>query len=115
MTAPSVTAGAPPFFAARIALVFCAPMMVNGIALPFFPVWLETLSMSDFQIGIVLAVPMFVRVFSAPVAGLIADRIGERSIVLLWSGTLSLATALALFATGSFWPVLLIYTQQGAV
>jgi PPP family 3-phenylpropionic acid transporter len=115
MTAPPVTAGAPPFFAARIALVFCAPMMVNGIALPFFPVWLETLSMSDFQIGIVLAVPMFVRVFTAPVAGLIADRIGERSIVLLWSGTLSLATALALFATGSFWPVLLLYTLQGAV
>lgn len=118
MNAPSgftVTAGAPPFFAARIALVFCAPMMVNGIALPFFPVWLETLSMSDFQIGIVLAVPMFVRVFTAPVAGIIADRIGERSIVLLWSALLSLSTALALFATGSFWPVLLLYTLQGAV
>jgi PPP family 3-phenylpropionic acid transporter len=110
-----VTSGAPPFFAARIALVFCAPMMVNGIALPFFPVWLETLSMSDFQIGIVLAVPLFVRVFTAPVAGIIADRIGERSIVLIWSALLSLATAVALFATGSFWPVLLIYTLQGAV
>jgi PPP family 3-phenylpropionic acid transporter len=118
MTAPSgftVTSGAPPFFAARIALVFCAPMMVNGIALPFFPVWLETLSMSDFQIGIVLAVPLFVRVFTAPVAGIIADRIGERSIVLIWSALLSLATAIALFATGSFWPVLLLYTLQGAV
>jgi PPP family 3-phenylpropionic acid transporter len=118
MTAPTgftVTAGAPPFFAARIALVFCAPMMVNGIALPFFPVWLETLSMSDFQIGIVLAVPLFVRVFTAPIAGMVADRIGERSIVLLWSALLSLATAVALFATGSFWPVLLLYTLQGAV
>lgn len=118
MTAPSgfsVTAGAPPFFAARIALVFCAPMMVNGIALPFFPVWLETLKMSDFQIGIVLAVPMFVRIFTAPIAGVVADRIGERSIVLIWSGLLSLLTAVALFATGSFWPVLLLYTLQGAV
>jgi PPP family 3-phenylpropionic acid transporter len=118
MTAPSgfsVTAGAPPFFAARIALVFCAPMMVNGIAIPFFPVWLETLSMSDFQIGVVLAVPMFVRVFTAPVAGILADRLGERSIMLLWSGILSLLTALALFAAGSFWPILLLYTLQGAV
>ncbi|UDF29214.1 UNVERIFIED_ORG: MFS transporter [Roseateles sp. XES5] len=118
MTAPSgfsVTSGAPPFFAARIALVFCAPMMVNGIALPFFPVWLETLSMNDSQIGIVLALPMFVRVFTAPLAGILADRIGERAVVLLWSGLLSLATALALFATGSFWPVLLLYTLQGAV
>lgn len=115
MTAPSVTTGAPPFFAARIALVFCAPMMVNGIALPFFPIWLETLSMSDFQIGIVLALPMFVRVFTAPVAGVIADRMGERSIVLLWSGLLSLLTTVALFTTGSFWPILLLYTLQGAV
>jgi PPP family 3-phenylpropionic acid transporter len=111
----SVTAGAPPFFAARIALVFCAPMMVNGIAIPFFPVWLETLSMSDFQIGVVLAVPMFVRVFTAPVAGILADRLGERSIMLLWSGILSLLTALALFVAGSFWPILLLYTLQGAV
>lgn len=118
MTAPSgfsLTTGAPPFFAARIALVFCAPMMVNGIALPFFPIWLETLKMSDFQIGIVLAVPMFVRIFTAPIAGVVADRIGERSIVLIWSGLLSLLTAVALFATGSFWPVLLLYTLQGAV
>ena len=118
MTPPSgftMTTGAPPYFAARIALVFCAPMMVNGIALPFFPVWLETLSMSDFQIGIVLAIPLFVRVVSAPVAGMVADRIGERSIVLLWSAMLSLLTAIALFATGSFWPVLLLYTLQGAV
>ena len=118
MTAPSgfsVTAGAPPYFAARIALVFCAPMMVNGIALPFFPVWLETLSMNDFQIGIVLAVPMFVRVFTAPVAGMVADRLGERSVVLLWSGVLSLLTALALFTTNAFWPVLILYTLQGAV
>jgi PPP family 3-phenylpropionic acid transporter len=117
MTAPSgftVTAGAPPFFAARIALVFCAPMMVNGIALPFFPVWLETLKMSDFEIGIVLAVPLFVRVFTAPIAGMVADRLGERSIVLIWSGVLSLLTAVALFAAGSFWPVLLLYTLQGA-
>ena len=118
MTSPSgfsPTAGAPPFFAVRIALVFCAPMMVNGIALPYFPVWLETLSMNDFEIGIVLAVPLFIRVFTAPVAGVIADRLGERSIVLLWSGVLSLSTALALFAAGGFWPVLLLYTLQGAV
>ncbi len=110
-----MSAGAPPFFAARIALVFCAPMMVNGIALPFFPLWLETLSMSDFQIGIVLAVPMFVRVFTAPVAGMAADRLGERSIVLLWSGILSLLTGLALFGASGFWPILLLYTLQGAV
>lgn len=118
MTGPSgftVTAGAPPFFAARIALLFCAPMTVSGIALPFFPVWLDTLSMTEFQIGVVLAVPMFVRVITAPLAGMIADRIGERSIVLVWSGVLSLMTGIALFAAESFWPVLIVYSLQGIV
>ena len=53
---------------------------------------------------VLLAVPLFIRVFTAPVAGVIADRLRERSIVLLWSGVLSLSTALALFAAGGFWP-----------
>ena len=118
MTAPSgsdVILRAPPYFAARIALVFCAPMMVNGIALPYFPLWLATLSMSDFEIGFVLALPMFLRVFTAPVAGVLADRLGERSIVLMASGVLSLLTALMFFGVHGFWPVLLLYTLQCAV
>ncbi|MDO9418926.1 MFS transporter [Pararhizobium sp.] len=106
---------APRLFAERIAILFCAPMMVNGIALPFFPVWLSTLSMNDFEIGIVLSLPMFVRVITAPIAGIIADRLGERVVVLIWSAFLSLLTALALFVSTSFWPVLIIYTLQAAV
>ncbi|QRM55674.1 MFS transporter [Sinorhizobium sp. BG8] len=109
------TSGAPRFFAERIALVFSAPMLVNGIGLPFFPLWLSSLAFDDFQIGIVLAVPMVVRVFTAPLAGVLADRIGERAHVLVWSAVLSLMTACALFLSNSFWPVLLIYTLQGAV
>lgn len=112
---PAPTTGAPPFFAVRMALVFSAPMMVNGIALPFFPLWLETLSISDFQIGIVLAVPLFVRVFTAPPAGAFADRLNDRATVLFWSGLLSLATALALFSAETFWPILLLYSLQGIV
>ncbi|MDX3925397.1 MAG: MFS transporter [Shinella sp.] len=118
MNAPigfSVSSGAPRFFVPRVAILFCAPMLVNGIALPFFPVWLETLSMSDFEIGMVLAVPLLIRVITAPLAGLVADRIGERTQVLIWSGWLSLLTGIALFAAESFWPVLLLYSLQGAV
>ena len=117
MNAPSghVVAAAPRFFAERIALLFCAPMLVAGIALPYFPVWLNTLSLSDVEIGIVLAVPMIMRVVTAPIAGVIADRIGERTVVLVWSAILSFATALALFAADSLWPVLLVFSLQGAV
>lgn len=112
---PPVPEEAPRFFAGRMALLFCAPMLVNGIALPFFPVWLNTLSMSDLEIGIILSLPMFVRVLTAPVAGIIADRLGDRAIVLVWSAGLGLLTALALFLSPGFWPVLIVYTLQGAV
>ena len=107
------TGGPPRLFVLRIAIVFCAPMFVNGIALPFFPVWLDTLSMRDWEIGLVLAVPMVVRVFTAPLAGMVADRIGDRASVLVWSGTMSLATAVALLFVENFWPVLVLYTLQG--
>ncbi|QFI66550.1 3-phenylpropionic acid transporter [Sinorhizobium alkalisoli] len=90
-------------------------MIVNGFALPYFPVWLSTLALSEFEIGVVLAVPMFIRVITAPLAGVLADRLGERTIVLVWSGCLSLATAFILFFAHSFWPVLVIYALQSAV
>jgi PPP family 3-phenylpropionic acid transporter len=114
--APTFTVGPPPrYFALRIALLFCAPLIVNGFAMPYFPVWLSSLSLSDFEIGVVLALPMFVRVLTAPLAGVLADRLGERTIVLIWSGCLSFATAIVLFFAQSFWPVLLIYVLQSAV
>jgi PPP family 3-phenylpropionic acid transporter len=39
--------GAPPHFRLRTALSYCAPLLVNGIALPFFPVWLAGLNFND--------------------------------------------------------------------
>lgn len=112
---PPFREDAPAYFVPRIALLFCAPLIVNGFAMPYFPVWLSTLSLTDFEIGIILAVPMFVRVVTAPLAGLLADRIGERSRVLIWSAVLSLLTALALFVSDSFWFVLIVYALQGGV
>ncbi|WP_275782914.1 MFS transporter [Pararhizobium gei] len=112
---PSYREDAPAYFVPRIALLFCAPLIVNGFAMPYFPVWLSTLSLNDLEIGIILSVPMFVRVVTAPLVGVLADRIGERAEVLIWSAVLSFFTALALFVSPSFWCVLIIYALQGAV
>ena len=93
---------------------YCAPLLVNGVALPFFPVWLATLNFNDHEIGIILAVPMVVRVLVAPIVAMIADRMEERANVLFCFGALSLLTAIALYWTSDFWPVLIVYTLQGA-
>ena len=104
----------PRHFQLRCALAFAAPIGVNGIILPYFPVWLNSLAFSEFEIGIILAIPMIVRIVSAPIVGAIADRLHERARVLVWSGALSFLTAIALFAVTGFWPVLIVYGLQAA-
>ncbi|MBB4278208.1 MFS transporter [Rhizobium mongolense] len=106
--------GAPPRFRLLSALSYCAPLIVNGVVLPFFPVWLAFHEFTDHEIGIILAVPMVVRVLVAPIVAMYADRMKERADVLLWSGGLSLLTAVALCWTTSFWPVLIVFSMQGA-
>jgi PPP family 3-phenylpropionic acid transporter len=111
---PPVDEGAPPRFRLLSALSYCAPLLVNGVALPFFPVWLALHKFNDHEIGIILAVPMVVRVLVAPIVAMYADRMKERADVLLLSGGLSLLTAIALYWTTTFWPVLIVYSIQGA-
>lgn len=105
---------APSRFAVRCAIAYAAAMGVNGILLPFFPVWLKSLFLNDFQIGLILTVPIIFRIFAAPVAGAIADRINERARVLVLSAAISVLTAIALIWAGDFWMVLIVFSLQGA-
>jgi PPP family 3-phenylpropionic acid transporter len=110
----STSEGAPARFRLLSALSYCAPLLVNGVALPFFPIWLALHKFDDHEIGIILAVPMVVRVLVAPIVAMYADRMKERADVLVFSGGLSLLTAIALCWTSTFWPVLIVYSIQGA-
>ncbi len=114
VTNASFVEAAPAHFRLLSALSYCAPLLVNGVVVPFFPVWLALHQFNDHEIGIILAVPMVVRVLVAPVVAMYADRMRERADVLVFSGGLSLLTAIALYWTDTFWPVLLVFTIQGA-
>ncbi len=61
-------------FAARVAALYGAIFILVGVQLPFFPLWLKAKGLDPQAIGIVLAVPMLVRVAAIPVASRIADR-----------------------------------------
>ncbi|TDK36677.1 MFS transporter [Rhizobium deserti] len=106
---------APRNFQLRCALAYGAAVAVNGVILPYFPVWLQHLAFSSFEIGAILAAQMILRVMAAPLAGIIADRMPERGAMLVWSAGLSLITAVALFVTHSFWAVLLVFGLQAAL
>jgi PPP family 3-phenylpropionic acid transporter len=61
-------------FVRRLALFYIALFISIGIQLPFFPLWLEAKGLDARMIGLVLAAPMLVRLFSIPVATRLADR-----------------------------------------
>ncbi|MBT9372413.1 MFS transporter [Rhizobium sp. CSW-27] len=104
----------PPLFAGRCAFGYAAALGVNGILLPYFPVWLRSLALNDVEIGLILSLPIVLRIISAPLAGLLADRLSERARILLFSSLLSIAAALALMVAQGFWLVLVIFCIQGA-
>ena len=61
-------------FATRLAVFYAAMILIFGVQLPFFPLWLKAKGLDAGMIGIVLAVPMLVRVFAIPIASRAADR-----------------------------------------
>src|SRR5512135_2199196 len=61
-------------FAPRLAALYAAIFVLGGIQLPFLPVWLKAKELDAGQIGLVLAVPMVVRILAIPIAARIADR-----------------------------------------
>ena len=62
-----------------VALAYFSYFAATGFHQPYFPIWLRHRGITDLQIGLVLAVPMFVRIGVAPMFGWVADRLGDRT------------------------------------
>jgi len=61
-------------FAWRAAALYAALFVMLGVQLPFLPLWLAAKGLDAGEIGVVLAIPMVVRVFAIPLATRHADR-----------------------------------------
>lgn len=61
-------------FATRLAAFYAAMFVVFGIQMPFFPVWLKAKGLDAGMIGVVLAAPIIMRVFSITLATRVVDR-----------------------------------------
>jgi Na+/melibiose symporter-like transporter len=73
-TALMAIAGASDGFSARLAAFYAALFVFAGIVMPFFPVWLEAKGLDSRATGVVLAVPMLMRLVSVPLIARRADR-----------------------------------------
>ena len=61
-------------FALKLGLFYAAYFLYGGVQLPFFPLWLESRGLDASAIGVVIAVPMVVRIIFTPIIGHQADR-----------------------------------------
>ena len=80
-----------PGFITRLALLYAAIFTLGGVQLPFFPVWLAAKGLDERAIGLVLALPMLVRVAAVPLATRIADRGDKVTAVLAASAVATVA------------------------
>lgn len=107
--------GTVPFSAGpRLSLFYITQFLVIGIGLPFWPLWLSGKGLDAGELGVVLAGGIWVRVASAPLLAMLADRHGgTRRPILLMS--LAAFAATLLFATADgFWALLAVSLLAGA-
>jgi len=100
-------ATAPPTYAFRIALFFGGYFAFIGVALPFFPVWLESRGLTDAEIASCIAVPMAVKVLLTPAAGMFADRAPNRRFAVRIFTVAALVAFLIAWPTTTYWPLLM--------
>jgi PPP family 3-phenylpropionic acid transporter len=63
-----------PSFTFRVAVFYAALFVALGVQVPFLPLWLAAKGLDPGAIGVVLSLPMIVRVFAIPLATHAADR-----------------------------------------
>ncbi|MBX3581153.1 MAG: MFS transporter [Rhizobiaceae bacterium] len=98
----------PPGFELRMSLLFGAIFLPLGVHLPYFPLWLEGKGFNAEQIGVILAVPMFVRVFTTPLITSMADRASDRTHVLIAASLAALVLSFGYYLPPSYAGVLAV-------
>lgn len=93
-------------FSWRLAAFYAALFAFSGISMPFFPAWLQAKGLDARATGIVLAVPMFMRLISVPSVARLADRRGALRGALIASALGSASAYLILSQMGEFVPIL---------
>lgn len=92
----------------RLSLLYAALFATYGVSLPFLPLWLEGRGMGPAEIGIIIGIPVLVRVAAAPLASEIADR-WDRPV---WTMRVLAAAALGFYLLlawmQGFWGLLIV-------
>jgi MFS transporter, PPP family, 3-phenylpropionic acid transporter len=89
-------------FTWRLASYYAAFFAALGVQVPFLPVWFAAKGLDASLIGMVLALPMLVRVFAIPATARIADAYDAlRPVIIVGSAAAALGYGLLAFAQGT--------------
>lgn len=98
------TESAPWLFGPRISIAYCCVFAFAGMALPYFPIWLQFKGLSEFQIGVVLSAPMVMRVLSSgPMIAYADTRPDRANFTILLYIISSLMMVLYALVNGFWW------------
>jgi MFS transporter, PPP family, 3-phenylpropionic acid transporter len=103
-----------PSFAWRLAVFYAALFVALGVQVPFLPLWLAAKGLDPGAIGIVLSLPMIVRVFAIPLATRGADRHDALHTVLVVASGMAVLGYGALGLTQGVVAVTLAYALASA-
>jgi PPP family 3-phenylpropionic acid transporter len=107
MAASSQDRDASDGFSSRLAAFYAAMFVFAGIVMPFFPVWLQAKGLDSRATGIVLAVPMLMRLISVPWIARLADRRSAFRAALIAASVGSALAYVLLSQAAGFVPILL--------
>lgn len=96
-----------PWFAWRMALYFGALFLIYGVHISYFPVWLSWRGLTPEQIGLITALPIFLRTVLTPAIAAHADARGNHRQIIIALSAASAILALVLSLCTTFWPILL--------
>ena len=92
--------------AVRLAVFYGGYFLVGGVLFPFWPLLLEARGLQAGQIGLLLALALWLRAAAGPLVAWQADRTGAPKTPLIACAVAALAVMPAFYWVAGFWPLL---------
>ena len=96
--------------APRVSAFYAAYFLVAGVALPFWPLFLQARGLSVTGIGLMLGLTLMLRAAAGPFIGRFADRRGSTRGPLVACALATLLVASAFYWTWGFWAIFAVST-----
>lgn len=93
---------------AKLSANYTTVYIYLGVMTPFWAIWLKYKELSPSEIGIIIAIPYFIKLIVAPAISQVSDKRGEYRRPLILCVTSSLISASLYFFVDEFWQLMMV-------